>query len=114
MTGMERISLNSLQNLSSDYLGASSQRKRSAAEAETANQAPARPAVENPAQIENPGRPAASAVAADLGQIWPKLTQDQAAQAVDQVLPQVAASSPWKLAEVHDIAERSLVPQPYV
>lgn len=113
---MERITLNSLQNLASDYLGASSQRKRnpSAAESETANQAPARPTAENPVQVENTSRVSASALAADLGQTWPRMNQEEAAQVLDQALPQVAASSPWKLAEVHDLTERSLVPQPYV
>lgn len=113
---MERITLSSLQNLASDYLGASSQRKRnpSSAESEGVDQAPARPTAENPVQADNPSRVSASALAADLGQTWPRMGQEEAAQALDETLPQVAASSPWKLAEVHDITERSLVPQPYV
>ena len=115
MTGMERITLSSLQNLNSDYLGLTGQRKRnaSAAEGEGANQAPARPA-ESPVQVEINHRANASPVAADLGQNWPKLTPEQAAQAVDEVFGQVATSTPWKLAEVHDLTERSLVPRPYV
>ncbi|MCA1905946.1 MAG: hypothetical protein LDL11_05070 [Desulfarculus sp.] len=116
MSLMERITLNSLQNIANDYLGVGHQRKRNpgAAESEAANQAPARPTAENPVQADNPSRVSASALAADLAQTWPRMNQEEAAQALDQTLPQVAASSPWKLAEVHDLTERSLVPQPYV
>jgi hypothetical protein len=113
---MERITLNSLQNLGSDYLGVGQQRKRnpSSTESEAANQAPARPTAENPVPADNPNRVSASALAADLAQTWPRMNQEEAAQVLDQALPQVASSSPWKLAEVHDLTERSLVPRPYV
>lgn len=113
---LDRLTISSAQGMGADYLGLAAQRRRSGKPDEeegAALQAPRRS--QPPQTAANPVEaPAASAVAAELGQEWPPLTAAEANELLAELLPALAASHPLKLAEAQPVTERSLVPTAYV
>lgn len=113
---MDRLTISSAQGTGADFLGLAAQRRRSGKPGEELGQPPqATRKPESPQTAANPVEaPAASAVAADLGQQWPPLTPAEAKDLLEELLPALAAAHPIKLAEVQPVSERSLVPTAYV
>ncbi len=119
---MDRLSIVSSGSLGSDYQGLATQKRRAGRSPEEEfplRQAPAEPEAQDQAasqaETQAPVQAAsASAVAQDLGQEVRPFSAIEASLALDELLPQIATASPWKLAEVQPVAERSLVSRSYV
>ena len=109
---MDSLTILSAGTLGSDYQGLASQKRRASRQAETG--LTARQGETPPETLAGTPGPAVSAVARDLGQDYPPFSRRQARQALEGLLPQIARSHPWRLAEIPAVSERTLIPSAYV
>ncbi|MFH1035398.1 MAG: hypothetical protein V1806_12895 [Pseudomonadota bacterium] len=118
---MDRLTISSASNLGADYQGLGNLKRRNprseeeefpslpgAGQGETTSQTTA----ENNATAAT--TTPASVVAKDLALDMPPLTRRQAGVVLQELTPAIAQTSPWKLAEIQPVSERSLLPSAYV